>query len=163
MTNFWRHKLNSYKQQMVFHQKPWLTARFYYETSSQTSVHDMEHTYNRWFLTRFREHGIPSTWRENFRDTASVPVSSSLKAKAKGIRIGNSPNTWLANYLILNEIISSTIVYDQDTNRSRRFTLAALGASLNVIAICFIQCFLFVDIWTFTWICCRIQLLKLYS
>ena len=39
----------------------------------------------------------------------------------------------------------------------------ALGASLNFIAICFIQCFLFVDIWTFTWICCRIQLLKLYS
>ena len=54
------------------------------------------------------------------------------------------------NYLILNEIISSTIVYDQDAIRSWRFTLAALGASLNFIAICFIQCFLFVDIWTFT-------------
>ena len=63
----------------------------------------------------------------------------------------------MRNYLILNEIISSTIVYDQDANRSRRFTLAALGASLNFIAICFIQCFLFVDIWTFTWICYRIS------
>ena len=59
------------------------------------------------------------------------------------------------NYLILNEIISSTIVYDQDANRSRRFTLAELGASLYFIAICFIQCFLFVDIWIFTWICYR--------
>ena len=70
----------------------------------------------------------------------------------------------LINYLILNEIISSTIVYDQDANRSRRFTLAELGASLYFIAICFIQCFLFVDIWIFTWICYRIlNKQKLYS
>ena len=57
------------------------------------------------------------------------------------------------NYFILNEIISSTIVYDQDANHSRGFILVVLGASLIFIAICFIQCFLFVDIWTFTWIC----------
>ena len=50
------------------------------------------------------------------------------------------------NYLILNEIISSTIVYDQDANRSKGFILVGLGAPLNFIATCFIQCFLFVDI-----------------
>jgi len=38
------------------------------------------------------------------------------------------------NYLILNEIISSTIVYDQDANRSRGFILVVLGAPLNFIA-----------------------------
>ena len=37
-------------------------------------------------------------------------------------------------YSILNEIISSTIVYDQDANRSRGFILVALGAPLNFIA-----------------------------
>ena len=31
-------------------------------------------------------------------------------------------------------MISSTIVYNQDANRSRRFTLAKMGASLNFIA-----------------------------
>ena len=39
----------------------------------------------------------------------------------------------MINYLILNEIIFSAIVYDQDANRSRRFTLAELGASLNFV------------------------------
>ena len=62
----------------------------------------------------------------------------------------------MLNYLIPNEIISSTKVYDQDANHSRRFTLAEFGGSLNFIAICFIQYFLFVDIWTFTWNCFRI-------
>ena len=51
------------------------------------------------------------------------------------------------------------LVYDQDANRSRRFILT-LGASLNFIAKCFIQCFLFVDIWTATWSCLRIYLLQ---
>ena len=37
-------------------------------------------------------------------------------------------------YSILNEIISSTIVYDQDANRSRGFILVVLGAPLNFIA-----------------------------
>ena len=37
-------------------------------------------------------------------------------------------------YSILNDIISSTIVYDQDANRSRGFILVALGAPLNFIA-----------------------------
>ena len=36
-------------------------------------------------------------------------------------------------YSILNEIISSTIVYDQDANRSRGFILVVLGAPLNFI------------------------------
>ena len=73
---------------------------------------------------------------------------SSSQDEAKGIRIGISI---VINYLILNEIISSTIVYDQDANHSMRFTLAEFGGSLNFIAICFNQYFLFVDIWTFTW------------
>ena len=37
-------------------------------------------------------------------------------------------------YSILNEIISSTIVYDQDANRSMGFILVVLGAPLNFIA-----------------------------
>ena len=37
-------------------------------------------------------------------------------------------------YLILNEFISSTIVYDPDANRSRGFILVVLGAPLNFIA-----------------------------
>ena len=37
-------------------------------------------------------------------------------------------------YCIPNEIISSTLLYDQDANRSRGFILVALGAPLNVIA-----------------------------
>ena len=37
-------------------------------------------------------------------------------------------------YCIPNEIISSTLVYDQDANRSRGFILVALGAPLNFIA-----------------------------
>ena len=72
------------------------------------------------------------------------------------IRIGFLLNHAWLNYLIPNEIISSTIVYDQDAHHSRRFTLAEFGASLNFIAICFIQYFLFVDTWTFTWNCLRI-------
>ena len=48
---------------------------------------------------------------------------------------------------------------DQDAIRSRRFILT-LGASLNFIASCFIQCFLFVDIWTATWSCLRIYLFQ---
>ena len=38
------------------------------------------------------------------------------------------------NYLILNEIISSTIVHAQDAIRSRGFILVMLGAPLNFIA-----------------------------
>ena len=37
-------------------------------------------------------------------------------------------------YLILNEIISSTIVYDQEANCSRGVILVVLGAPLNFIA-----------------------------
>ena len=38
----------------------------------------------------------------------------------------------MINYRILNEIISSTIVYDQDANRSRGFILASrVGGSLE--------------------------------
>ena len=57
------------------------------------------------------------------------------------------------NYLILNEIISSD---DQDANHSKRFTLEEFGAFLNFIAVCSIQYFLFVDIWTFSWNCFKI-------
>ena len=111
------------------------------------------------FLTRFREHRVPSTWRRKIScsENISVPVSLPLKIKAKRNQNRYFTFKTVINYLILNEIISSTIVYDQDANRSRRFTLAELGASLYFIAICFIQCFLFVDIWTFTWICYRIS------
>ena len=41
---------------------------------SRTKLHqkhlfrDSEHTYNRWFLTCFREHGVPSTWRWKFHE-----------------------------------------------------------------------------------------------
>ena len=51
------------------------------------------------------------------------------------------------------------LVYDQDAIRSRRFILTS-GGSLNFIAQCFIQCFLFVDIWTATWSCLRIYLFQ---
>ena len=64
-------------------------------------------------------------------------------------------------YLFPNEIISSTIVYDQDANRSRGFILVGLGAPLNFI-VCFIRCLLFVDIWICTWICFRILFKKGY-
>ena len=37
-------------------------------------------------------------------------------------------------YCIPNEIISSTLEYDQDANHSRGFILVALGAPLNFIA-----------------------------
>ena len=40
----------------------------------------------------------------------------------------------MINYLVLNEIITSTIVYDQDGNRSRGFIRVGLGAPLNFIA-----------------------------
>ena len=39
-------------------------------------------------------------------------------------------------------------MYDQDANHSRRFTQAEFGASLKFIAICYIEYFLFVGIWT---------------
>ena len=37
----------------------------------------------------------------------------------------------MINFLTLNEIISSTIVYDQDATRSRGFILVKLGAPLQ--------------------------------
>ena len=40
----------------------------------------------------------------------------------------------MINSLILNEIISSTIIYDQDANRSRGFILVVLRAPLNFVA-----------------------------
>ena len=58
----------------------------------------------------------------------------------------------MINYLILNELSPQQLAYDQDAIRSRRFILEALGASFNFIAICFMQCFPFVDLWIFTWI-----------
>ena len=45
------------------------------------------------------------------------------------------------------------LVYDQDAIRSRRLIRVVFWASLDFIAICFVQCFLFVDVWVFTWIC----------
>ena len=41
----------------------------------------------------------------------------------------------MINYLIVNEIISSAIVYAQDANCSRGFIRVVLGAPLNFIAI----------------------------
>ena len=76
----------------------------------------------------------------------------------KGIRIGNSLNRDYT-FSFSMKLSPQQLVYDQDANRSRRFILT-LGASLNFIAKCFIQCFLFVDIWTATWSCFRIYLFK---
>ena len=66
----------------------------------------------------------------------------------KGIRIGNSLNRDYT-FSFSMKLSPQQLVYDQDANCSRRFILT-LGASLNFIAKCFIQCFLFVDIWTAT-------------
>ena len=62
----------------------------------------------------------------------------------KGIRIGNSLNRDYT-FSFSMKLSPQQLVYDQDANRSRRFILT-LGASLNFIAKCFKQCFLFVDL-----------------
>ena len=66
----------------------------------------------------------------------------------------------MIHYLILIEIISSIISIWPGCYSLKEVYAKVLGASLNFIAKCFIQCFLFVDIWTATWSCFRIYLLQ---
>ena len=84
------------------------------------------------FLTCFREHMVPSTLRGKVTRTDN---SVSICASGQGTKNFDRYHKFqVFIYSILNEIISSTIVYDQDANRSRGFILVALGAPLNFIA-----------------------------
>ena len=65
--------------------EPWLSARFWNEFDITNICSWQEHAQNRWFVTRFREHGIPSTWRRknSCSENISVPVSLLLKTKQR--------------------------------------------------------------------------------
>jgi len=84
------------------------------------------------FLTCFREHMVPSTWRGKVTRTDNV--SHDLRLWTRNKNSDRYREFLVCIYCIPNEIISSTLVYDQDANRSRGFILVALGAPLNFIA-----------------------------
>ena len=145
----------------------------------------MEHTYNRWFLTCFREHGIPSNLMKKTSWIILVLVSLLLKTSCSGLSssqdelFSSTQRTpvarfdcgrtakplfhevetvglwvWFPSMICLGWWAGTTAPPRTPTNQGCEL----LSVMPFLIAICFIQCFLYVDIWTFTWICYRIQL-----
>jgi len=143
---FWNHRDSGWRSRTKLHQKH--------------LFRDSEHTYNRCFWHVFGSMGFLQLEDRNSRTEHYQSQSRSLEIfrRFKGIRIGNSLNRDYT-FSFSMKLSPQQLVYDQDANRSRRFILT-LGASLNFIAKCFIQCFLFVDIWTATWSCFRIYLFQ---
>ena len=141
---FWHHRDSGWTSRTKLHQKH--------------LFRDSEHTYNRFFWHVFGSMGFLQLEDRNSRTEHYQFQSRSLEIfrRFKGIRIGNSLNRDYT-FSFTMKLSPQQLVYDQDANRSRRFILT-LGASLNFIAKCFIQCFLSVDIWTATWSCFRIYL-----
>ena len=65
---FWHHRDSGRRSRTKLHQKH--------------LFRDSEHKYNRWFLTCFREHGLPSTWRWKFTNWTPTSVSVSWNLQA---------------------------------------------------------------------------------
>jgi len=148
-----------------------MTNRWHFDITV-TQAEDLERNYirNICFVTRsthttdgfwhvFGSMGFLQLEDENSRTEYQLQSRSpEVFRRLKGIRIGNSLNCDYT-FSFSMKLSPQQLVYDQDANRSRRFILT-LGASLNFIAKCFKQCFLFVDIWTATWSCLRIYLFQ---
>ena len=87
LASFWKHYLdflaNLWKNSTFFRfcQPQWPTDSV---QESRMKLHRIHlfvtwstHIYNRWFLTRFQEHGVPSTWRWKIHELKKISLGLS--------------------------------------------------------------------------------------
>ena len=88
------------------------------------------------FVFRFWKHGFLKLEHGKKSGTTKSPMD--FWSFQESVNQNRYFTTIVFTYLVLDEIISLTLIYDQDTTQSRRFILQYWGPSCNFIASCFI-------------------------